>query len=669
MMYGEIDRIAKIIPHGSRVTLNDVLEISDMKKTMEEDSRVAHLLKICGDLEGIARNSDTHAAAIVIGPDRLDEFMPLYKTDKGDVSLTTQFTEDAVEDIGLLKINFFGRHNLSVIRNALEIIEENHGERIDFPKMKHDDPRVFDLISSGNTAGIFQLESADMTNLLMRLSPGNIEDIAASIALCQPWKMPFINDYVENKKRPDRIRYIHPLLEPILSNTYGVMVYQEHIMEIFHQLSGYSYGRSDLVRCAMSKKMEDVMQKERDSFINGVTEDGVKTVPGCVANGIPAGVANEIFDQMLRFAEYAFNKSHAAAYAVVAYQTAWLKTYYPAEFMAALMTSVMGKDIAQVGVFVRNSEEMGINVLPPDILDSGMKFTVKDGKIRFGLLGVKNVGAGAVESITSARAAAAAAGRPWSRIVDVIKNVDLNAVNKKAFENLIKSGAFDRFEPNRAKYAAIYEMLIDQVKRERDSVGSGQITMFGGDAAEVMKSADIDLEPPDVGDFTKQEKMLMEKDILGIYLSGHPLDEYAAVIDQISGDENSYVSGKAFVAAGGGTDDPAGEDEGLDQGEGYADSLLKDGMKICFIGIISGKHTSFTKKGDLYARARIEDRYGSADLLVWPEPLEKADGAVENDNIVIVRGKIQLRENSSPTILVSKVTPIDVAESWYAARR
>jgi DNA polymerase-3 subunit alpha len=474
---------------------------------------------------------------------------------------------------------------------------------------------------------------------------------------------------VENKKRPNRITYKHEKLKSILSVTYGVMIYQEQVMEIVRELAGYSYGRSDLVRRAMSKKKEDVMKKERDSFINGVVEDGVKTVPGCVANGISAGVANEIFDQMMRFAEYAFNKSHAAAYAVVAYQTAWLKTYYPAEFMAALMTSVMGKDIAQVGVFVRNSEEMGINVLPPDILDSGLKFTVKDGEIRFGMQGVKNVGAGAVESIITAREAAEAEGRPWGRLADVIKDVDLNAVNKKAFENLIKSGAFDRFEPNRAKYAAISEMLIDRVKRERDSVGAGQITMFGGDAAEVMKGADIDMRPPDVGDFTKQEKMLMEKEILGIYLSGHPLDEHTAVIEQISGDEGSYVSGKAFVNAGVDTDGSAAEDDGLAQDAGYTDTGLKDGMRICFVGIISGKHTSFTKKGDLYARARIEDRYGSADMLVWPEPLEKADGAVEDDNIVIVRGKVQLRENAAPTILVSKVTPIDVAESWYAAHR
>jgi DNA polymerase-3 subunit alpha len=549
------------------------------------------------------------------------------------------------------------------------MIEENYGKRIDFSKMKYDDPRVFELISSGNTAGVFQLESAGMTSLVMRLRPSNIEDITAVIALYRPGPMQFIDDYVENKKRPKRIVYKHEKLKSILSVTYGVMIYQEQVMEIVRELAGYSYGRSDLVRRAMSKKKEDVMKKERDSFINGVTEDGVKTVPGCVANGISSSVANEIFDQMLRFAEYAFNKSHAAAYAVVAYQTAWLKTYYPAEFMAALMTSVMGKDIIQVGVFVSNSEDMGIEVLPPDILDSGMKFTVKDGKIRFGLLGVKNVGAGAVESISSAREAAAAAGRPWSRLIDVIKDVDLNAVNKKSFENLIKSGAFDRFEPNRAKYAAISDMLIDQVKRERDSVGRGQITMFGGDAAEIMKDADIDMAPPDVGDFTKQEKMLMEKEILGIYLSGHPLDEHAAVIERISGDEDSYVSGKAFVAAGGDTGGLAAEDDELGQGDGYADAGMKDGMRVCFVGVISGKHTGFTKKGDLYARARIEDKYGSVDLLVWPEPLEKADGAVENDRVVIVRGKVQLRENSAPTILVSKVTPIDVAESWYAAHR
>jgi DNA polymerase-3 subunit alpha len=638
-----------------------------MKKAIDDDPRTARLMKICGDLEGIARNAGTHAAAVVIGPDRLDEFVPLYKTDKGEVSITTQFTKDTVEELGLLKMDFLGLRNLTVIRDAMEMIEENYGKSVDFSRMKYDDPSVFELISSGNTAGIFQLESAGMTNLIMRLRPSNIEDITAVIALYRPGPMQFIDDYVANKRNPGRITYKHEKLKSILSVTYGVMVYQEQVMEIVRELAGYSYGRSDLVRRAMSKKKEDVMQKERESFINGLTEDGAKTVPGCVENGISAGVANEIFDQMLKFAEYAFNKSHAAAYAVVAYQTAWLKTYYPAEFMAALMTSVMGKDIEQIGVFVRNSEEMGIEVLPPDILDSGRKFIVKDGKIRFGLLGVKNVGAAAAESIISGRMDAEAAGRPWSRLADFIKDVDLNFVNKRSTEHLIKSGAFDRFEPNRAKYAAISSVVIDRVKNERDGVGEGQITMFGGDSAEVMKSADINMEPPDVSDFTKQEKMLMEKDILGIYLSGHPLDEHTAVIEQISKDEKSYVSGKSLAAVTGGADDPGADGEGLDQGEGYADTELVDGMRICFVGILSGKHSSFTKKGSLYVRARIEDKYGSADLLVWPEPLEKSNGAVVNDNVVVVRGKLQLRENTSPTIIAYKVTSIDIAESWYAA--
>jgi DNA polymerase-3 subunit alpha len=315
-----------------------------MKKAIDDDPRTARLMKICGDLEGIARNAGTHAAAFVIGPDRLDEFVPLYKTDKGEVSITTQFPKDTVEELGLLKMDFLGLRNLTVIRNTLDMIEENYGKNIDFSRMKYDDPRVFELISSGNTAGVFQIESPGMTSLVMRLKPSNIEDITAVIALYRPGPIQFINDYVANKRHPGKIKYKHEKLKPILSVTYGVMVYQEQVMEIVRELAGYSYGRSDLVRRAMSKKKEDVMQKERDSFINGVTENGVKTVPGCVENGIPEEVANEIFDQMLRFAKYAFNKGHAAAYAVVAYQTAWLKTYYPAEFMAALMTSVMGKD-------------------------------------------------------------------------------------------------------------------------------------------------------------------------------------------------------------------------------------------------------------------------------------------------------------------------------------
>jgi DNA polymerase-3 subunit alpha len=447
------------------------------------------------------------------------------------------------------------------------------------------------------------------------------------------------------------------------------MIYQEQVMEIVRELAGYSYGRSDLVRRAMSKKKEDVMRRERDCFINGVTEDGVKTVPGCVANGISATVANEVFDQMLKFAKYAFNKSHAAAYAVIAYQTAWLKTYYPTEFMAALMTSVMGKDISQIGVFVRNSEEMGIEVLPPDILESGMKFTAMDGKIRYGLLCVKNVGVSAVESIIKSREEAAAVGRPWRSLADMIKSVDLYTMSRKTLDSLIKAGAFDRFETNRAKYVAIFDMLTERVKREHEKVGHDQLTLFGGESAEVMKDADIDIKPPDVSDFTKQEKMNMEKEILGIYLSGHPLDEYSDVVERIAADESSYVSGKAFVSVDGGSDGASNDDDADVQSGEYADIGLRDGMPICFVGVLSGKQTNFTKKGDLYARARIEDCYGSADILVWPESLEKAGGAVENDKIVILRGKTQLKEDAEPTILVSKVTPIDVAKKWYASRR
>jgi DNA polymerase-3 subunit alpha len=481
--------------------------------------------------------------------------------------------------------------------------------------------------------------------------------------------MQFIDDYIENKRNPNRITYKHEKLKSILSVTYGVMIYQEQVMEIVRELAGYSYGRSDLVRRAMSKKKEDVMRRERDCFINGVTENGVKTVPGCVANGVPKAVADEVFDQMLKFAEYAFNKSHAAAYAVVAYQTAWLKTYYPTEFMAALMTSVMGKDIAQIGVFVRNSEEMGIKVLPPDILESGKNFKAMGGEIRYGMLCVKNVGTLAVEAIIKAREESIAAGRPWKSLADMIKSVDLSTMSRKSIDSLVRAGAFDRFQPNRAKYIAVFDMLTERVKRERDNVGRGQISMFGGESADIMKGAEIDVELPNVSDFTKQEKMNMEKDILGIYLSGHPLDEYDDVIKQIAADDGTYVSGKVFLneQAGAYAGDSA-EEEGVGgPGEG-ADGRLREGMSVCFVGVVSGKQTSFTKKGDLYARARVEDRYGTAEILVWPEPLAKAAGAVENDNVVVIRGKVQLREDSTPTILVSKVTPIDVAEQWYASR-
>ena len=442
--YAETDAIAKAIPFDLKMTIDKAMSMNpELKASYENDEKVRNVLDTAKALEGMPRHASTHAAGVVISKKSIDEYVPLYLSDKG---VSTQFTMTTIEELGLLKMDFLGLRNLTVIRDALEMIKENHGKVIDFSKMTYDDEKTYELIARGNTQGIFQLESGGMTQFMKNLKPDCFEDIVAGVALYRPGPMSSIPNYIENKKHPEQIEYIHESLEPILSVTYGCLIYQEQVMQIVRELGGYSYGRSDLVRRAMGKKKMDVMLKEKDYFINGKTaEDGTVEIAGCVRNGIPKAIAEAIFNQMVSFAEYAFNKSHAAAYAVIAYETAYLKTYYPVEFMAALMTSVMG-DSGSIAKYIRNCTEMNIQVLPPDINESGKTFTVKDAKIRFGLLGIKNVGEGVIHEIIRARTEK---GEPRD-IFQFIGNLNIHEVNKKAVESLIKAGALDSLNENRA---------------------------------------------------------------------------------------------------------------------------------------------------------------------------------------------------------------------------
>lgn len=628
MSYGDVDVIAKAIPFDLKMTIDKALDMnSELRVTYEEDRRVRELLDTAKALEGMPRHASTHAAGVVISKKSIHEYVPLYLAEKG---ISTQFTMGTIEELGLLKMDFLGLRNLTVIRDALELIEQNHGVKIDLSRMTYDDKATFELISSGNTQGVFQLESSGMTQFMKNLKPDCFEDIVAGISLYRPGPMASIPTYIENKKNPRGIEYLHKSLEPILSVTYGCLVYQEQVMQIVRDLAGYTYGRSDLVRRAMSKKKMDIMLKEQEYFVYGKDDNaGNIEIRGCVRNGIPERAANEIYNQMISFAEYAFNKSHAAAYAVLAYQTAYLKTYYPVEFMAALMTSVIG-DSTQIAKYIRNCQEMKIDVLPPCIQGSSKKFTVQDGKIRFGLLGVKNVGEGVIEAIVKSREEK---GVPKD-IFQFISNVDIHEINKKAVESLIKAGALDCLNENRAKHLSVYEGLIESAQNNSRKNIEGQLSLFQMNA-ESMQNSGMAGKLPDVANFSKDLLMAMEKEMLGVYLTGHPLSDYAEKIEKIS----TVTS------------------EDLAHAEVNGD--IQDGMTVTVAGMISSKKTLITKKNKMMAFLQLEDLYGTAEVVVFPNVYEAALNLLKNDSVIVVRGTVNFKEDEEPKLLADKIFGIN----------
>ncbi|GHU49628.1 DNA-directed DNA polymerase [Clostridia bacterium] len=634
MSYGEVDVIAKMIPFALDMTLDKALKISpELQSEYDSDERIRKLIDTAKSLEGMPRHASTHAAGVVISKNRLDDYVPLYNAEKG---VSTQFTMGTIEELGLLKMDFLGLRNLTVIRDALGLIEQNYGIRLELSKLKMNDPKVFEMIAAGNTQGVFQLESSGMTQFMKDLKPDCFEDIVAGISLYRPGPMASIPTYVKNKKNPAGVKYVDPQLEPILAVTYGCMVYQEQVMRIVRDLAGYSYGQSDMVRRAMSKKKMDVMLKEEQKFIFGeVGEDGAVKVAGCVRNGIPEPKAKEIFNQMVSFAEYAFNKSHAAAYAVLAYQTAYLKSYYPVEFMAALMTSVMG-DALQIAKYVRNCSEMGIQVLPPDINESEKKFSVKGGEIRFGLLGVKNVGEGAIDAIIHARKDSFLP----TNIYEFIDNININDINKKAVESLIKAGAFDCLNPNRAKHIAVYENLMESAQNSSRKMVEGQISMFQLND-DVMKDAAGQGTLPNVADFPKPTKMAMEKEMLGLYLGEHPLEERRYIIDRVSN-----ITTEDIIHF---------EDN----------TWVKDNMEVLMVAIINRKKTQITKNGKMMAFVEVEDLVGTAETIVFPNVFDKSSDVLYEDSMVVIRGRLNFKDEETPKIIAEKITPISVAEDFY----
>lgn len=621
--YAETDAIAKAIPFGLKMTIDEALQINpELKARYEQEPVVHRVLDLSRAIEGMPRHVSTHAAGVVISRDPIDTYVPLYQTEKGP---STQFNMTTIEELGLLKMDFLGLRTLTVIRDALEMIQTNHGVRLDFSGMEYDDPEVYRMISSGNSQGIFQLESGGMTQFMKNLKPDCFEDIVAGIALYRPGPMASIPTYIANKKDPSRIRYLHPLLEPILSVTYGCLVYQEQVMQVVRDLAGYTYGHSDILRRAMSKKKKDVMLSEREQFLRGAKE-----------RGVPADTADQIFNQMISFAEYAFNKSHAAAYAVVGYETAYLKAHYSVEFMAALMTSVMGNP-HEISLYIRNCQEMGIQVLPPDVNESGKNFTVVDRRIRFGLMGVKNVGEGVIDAILHARKEHG----PAKDLFTFIEHLEIRQINKKAIESLIQAGAMDSMHGNRAQQLAVYEGLIESAQNARKNNVNGQISLFQMDD-DVMQQDRMMHALPDMADFSREKQMQMEKEMLGVYLTGHPLDAYADLIRR-----HTTVDSRDLM-------EEAGPD-GIPQ--------ITDGQHVVMAGMMTGIRTLITKKNQPMAFLQLEDFYGTTEVVVFPKMYEKSRHVLQEDAILSVKGTISCREDEQPKLIANQIHSIRELET------
>ncbi len=612
MPYQRALDVAKMIPEDLKITLDKALQTSpDFKEAYDTDPIVKKTVDTGKILEGLARHSSTHAAGVVIAPAAVDDFVPLVRTTgKGgeDGGMATQFTMTEIEHLGLLKMDFLGLRNLTSMGECLKLIKTAYGVDIDLQKIDYDEPEVYKLIASGNTVGIFQLESGGMTRFMTDLGPTCLEDLTAGISLYRPGPMDSIPTYVKCKKNPDEIKYITPQLEEILAPTYGCIVYQEQVMDIVRKLGGYTYGGADLVRRAMSKKHADEMMKERPKF-----------VAGCAQKGISEEAANQIFDEMTSFAEYAFNKSHAAAYATVAYQTAWLKQHYPAEFLASLMT--YPADSKAVAVLIRNAASMGIETLPPDVNKSVRNFSTENGKIRYGLFGVKHVGEAMVDAIIQAREK-----KMPKDIFEFIEGLDVRSINKGALECLTKAGALDCFPGNRAQKLAILPELIESAQQEAKNTLTGQLSLFGmADTAESMK---MTRELPKAQDYSKKDLLAMEKEQLGIYLTGHPLQEVEDQIKSVSDCDTNLLAEE--------------------------DNLFKQGQSVTMAGIISGTKKMFTKKGDQMAFVTLEDLYGDLEVVVFPKAFLRCRDNIAEDNIVVVKGKLDLKDDA-PKILADSI--------------
>ena len=624
--YAFVDSIAKMVPTELNITLEKALQMNpEFRKLYQEDEQVRELIDMSRRLEGLPRHTSMHAAGVVIGQRAIEEFVPLSLGSDG--SVTTQFTMTTLEELGLLKMDFLGLRTLTVIQDAVRLASESAGHEIDMNQIDYDDKAVLSSIGTGKTDGIFQLESAGMKSFMKELKPQNLEDIIAGISLYRPGPMDFIPQYIKGKNHPELITYDCPQLEPILAPTYGCIVYQEQVMQIVRDLAGYTLGRSDLLRRAMSKKKGDVMKKERQNFVYGNEAEGV---PGCIANGIDEKTANKIYDEMIDFAKYAFNKSHAAAYAVVSYQTAWLKYYYPIEFMAALMTSVIDNP-GKVSEYIYTCRQMGIGILPPDINKGVGGFSVDQGNIRYGLAAIKSIGKPVIQAIINERNA----NGEFKNLKDFIERLSGKEVNKRTIESFIKSGAFDGLGGTRKQFMIIYIQIMDQVNRERKYSMTGQMSLF--DMVGEDQKAEFDIPLPNVGEYEKETKLAFEKEVLGVYLSGHPLEDY----------EEKWKKNISRTS----------QDFQLDEETGR--TRVHDGAKEIIGGMITGKTVKYTKTNKIMAFITLEDLVGSVEVVIFPRDYEKNQQYLNEESKVFIRGRVSEEDDAPSKLICESVIPFE----------
>ena len=636
MSYQDTDAVAKAIPFDLGMTLEKALTLSPLLKTMyDEQPEVHRLIDTAMTLEGMPRHASTHAAGVLITGKPVMEYVPLQRNDE---VITTQYPMGTIERLGLLKMDFLGLRTLTVIRDTLDMLREQ-GIDMKPEDIPRDDPAVYEMISAGDTDGVFQLEGGGMRTFLTNMKPSCFEDIIAAISLYRPGPMESIPRYIQGKQNPSSIHYETEKLRPILDVTYGCMVYQEQVMQIVRDLAGYSYGRSDLVRRAMAKKKHKVMAQEREYFIHGkLNDDGTIDVPGCVRNGVPEEVASHLYDEMTAFASYAFNKSHAAAYAVVCIETAWLKRYHPVPFMAAILNSVYGNP-AKIAAYIQYCRSRGIAILPPDVNRSQWKFTVAkapDGQlgILFGLGAVKTVGQGAVDAIIRERKHGA-----YRDIFDFCRRIDTSECNKRVVESLIKAGAFDGMGGNRPQLLAVFESAMDANSSLRKQTVDGQISLFDmafGGAPLVQENHTL----PNLPDYPLRQRLALEKEIAGVYITGHPLDDYRDVLGKLP-----------FSTA-----DLDGLEEREDRG------LSLDGQIVDMGGILTEVKGKATKKGAYMGFITLEDLTGQIECLVFPKVYERYQGMMAVDDLVVLHGRLSIREEEAPKLLVEKLIPL---EAWH----
>ena len=624
--YNFVDTIAKAIPNELGITIDKALMMNpELRGMYESDESVKKLIDMSRRLEGLPRHTSMHAAGVVISQKPMDEYVPLSRASDG--TITTQFTMTTIEELGLLKMDFLGLRTLTVIQNAVRLAEKSSDKKIDMNAIDYNDKKVLDSLGTGKTDGVFQLESAGMKNFMKELKPQSLEDVIAGISLYRPGPMDFIPAYIKGKDHPESITYDCPELEPILAPTYGCIVYQEQVMQIVRDLAGYTWGRSDLVRRAMSKKKGKVMEQERKNFVYGNPEENV---PGCIARGIDEKVANKIYDNMIDFAKYAFNKSHAAAYAVVAYQTAYLKYYYPVEFMAALMTSVLD-NTSKVSEYIYTCRQMGIAILPPDINEGEGGFSVSGQAIRYGLSAIKSIGRPVIDAIVEERKIRG----PFTTLKDFITRLSGREVNKRTIENFIKAGALDGLEGNRRQKMMIYGSLLDTLNQEKKTTMAGQMTLF--DIAPEEDKAEYEIKLPNVEEYDKEVLLGFEKEVLGIYISGHPLEEY---MERLKKNTNAVTTD--FV---------------LDEETGTL--KVSDGAKVRIGGMITDKVIKYTKSNKAMAFITLEDLVGTVEIIIFPKDYERYAKYLENDAKVFVEGRVTAEEDRNGKLICEKIISFD----------